>query len=56
MSQDADPRIEAEEAMRNAVAATCPVDRLKWLRVALAWQDLAQAQAQCARQRGASAA
>ena len=28
--------------MRMAAAATCEPERLKWVRVALAWQDLAR--------------
>lgn len=56
MRQGVDPRTEAEEAMRQAAAATSAVDRLKWLRVALAWQDLARTEAQRVGQQRASAA
>jgi hypothetical protein len=42
MSRDFDYRAEAEEAMREAVAATTAVERIKWVRLALAWQDLAR--------------
>ena len=40
-SIDYDHRAEAQAAMRWAVAATCERERLEWVRVALAWQDLA---------------
>jgi hypothetical protein len=43
MRSDFDPRLEAQEAMRQAVAAANALDRAKWLRVALAWQALANA-------------
>jgi len=39
MSSDFDHQREAQAAMRIAAAATGH-DRLKWVRVALAWQDL----------------
>jgi hypothetical protein len=42
MSTGYDHRAEAEAAMQMAVAATCEHDRLKWVRVASAWQDLAR--------------
>jgi len=38
MSRDFDHQREAQAVMRIAAAATGR-DRLKWLRVALAWQD-----------------
>jgi hypothetical protein len=41
MNRDFDYRVEAEEAMRKAAAATSAIERIKWLRLALAWQDLA---------------
>jgi hypothetical protein len=34
--------------MRWAVAATCERERLEWVRVALAWQDLALMKARAA--------
>lgn len=40
MNRDFDHRVEAEEAMRKAAAATTAIERIKWLQVALAWQDL----------------
>jgi len=42
MSRDFDYRAEAKEAMREAAAATTAVERIKWVRLALAWQDLAR--------------
>jgi len=42
MSTGYDCRAEAEAAMKMAVAATCEHDRLKWVRVASVWQDLAR--------------
>jgi hypothetical protein len=39
MSGDFDHESEACAAMRKAVCAT-ETDRLQWLRVAVAWQDL----------------
>src|SRR3954470_21187568 len=36
-----DHQAEAIAAMKKAIAATCPAERLKWLRTALAWKDLA---------------
>ena len=42
MSPELDPRFEAQEAMRQALAASDALDRAKWLRIALAWQALAQ--------------
>jgi hypothetical protein len=41
MSIDYDHRALAQAAMRWAAAATCERERLEWVRVALAWQDLA---------------
>jgi hypothetical protein len=49
MSRDFDCRAEAQAAMRMAAAATCEHDRLKWLRVAQVWQDLARAHGDCRR-------
>jgi hypothetical protein len=43
MSRDFDYRAQAEEAMREAAAATTAVDRIKWVRLAVAWQGLARA-------------
>ncbi len=42
MNSELDPRLEAQEAMRQAVAAADAFDSAKWLRIALAWQALAQ--------------
>jgi hypothetical protein len=39
-SFECDYRAEAQAAMRWAVAATCERERLGWVRIALAWQDL----------------
>jgi hypothetical protein len=36
-----DHRAEAKAAIETAAAASCDADRLKWIRIALAWQDLA---------------
>jgi len=47
MSRCYDHQREAEAAMKMAVAATCEHDRLKWVRVALVWQDLARAHEEC---------
>jgi hypothetical protein len=41
MIRDLDHEAEALAAMRRAMTATCPIEREKWLRVALAWKDLA---------------
>jgi hypothetical protein len=41
LSVDYDYRAEAQAAMRWAVAATCERERLEWVRIALAWHDLA---------------
>ena len=40
LSVDCDYRAEAQAAMRSAAAATCERERLGWVRIALAWQDL----------------
>jgi hypothetical protein len=40
VSIDNDYRAQAQAAMQWAVAATCERERLSWVRVALAWQDL----------------
>jgi hypothetical protein len=42
MSRDFDYCAEAEGAMREAAAATTAAERIKWVRLALAWQDLAR--------------
>jgi hypothetical protein len=42
MSPDFDYHAEAEEAMREAAAATTALERSKWVRLAVAWQDLAR--------------
>jgi hypothetical protein len=34
---------QAQAAMRLAATATCERERLEWVRIALAWQDLARA-------------
>ncbi|PPQ18144.1 hypothetical protein CV770_17070 [Bradyrhizobium sp. AC87j1] len=44
MCRDVDPRTEADAAMRKAAGSICAVERAKWLRVALAWLDLARAE------------
>jgi hypothetical protein len=36
-----DYRAQAQAAMRWAAAATCERERLEWVRIALAWHDLA---------------
>nr|WP_247363544.1 MULTISPECIES: hypothetical protein [unclassified Bradyrhizobium] len=41
MIGDLDHQAEAIAAMQKAIAATCPAERSKWLRVALAWKHLA---------------
>jgi hypothetical protein len=38
-----DYRAQAQAAMRWAVTATCERERLEWVRIALAWHDLAPA-------------
>ncbi len=40
MSTDSDHRAEIETAMGMAAAATCELERIKWVRLALAWRDL----------------
>jgi hypothetical protein len=42
MSRDFDYHAEAEEAMREAAAATTAVERIEWVQLAVAWQDLAR--------------
>lgn len=42
MDFDCDYRAEAATAMELAARATNEPERLKWLRIALAWQDLAR--------------
>jgi hypothetical protein len=46
MSTGYDCLAEAEAAMKKAAAAACPYDRLKWVRIAEAWQDLGRSEAQ----------
>jgi hypothetical protein len=41
VSIDYDYRAQAQAAIRWAVAATCERERLEWVRIALAWHDLA---------------
>jgi len=40
MSFDSNYRAEAAMAMELAAKATSEVERVKWLRIALAWQEL----------------
>ncbi len=42
MSFESDYRAEAAMAMDLAAKATNEPERLKWLRIALAWQDMAR--------------
>ena len=42
MIRDLDHQAEAVAAMRKAIAATCPTERLRWLQVATAWKTLAR--------------
>jgi len=42
MSFDSNYRAEAAMAMELAAKATSEPERLKWLRIALAWQELAR--------------
>jgi hypothetical protein len=42
MDFDCDYRAEAAAAMEMAATATNEAERLKWLRIALAWRDLEQ--------------
>ncbi|HLZ01080.1 MAG TPA: hypothetical protein VKR55_02900 [Bradyrhizobium sp.] len=44
MGIEDDHQAEAEAAMAMAAAATCELERLNWVRVALAWRDLARDQ------------
>jgi hypothetical protein len=46
MSNGYDCLAEAEAAMKKAAASVCPHDRLKWVRIAEAWQDLGRSEAQ----------
>jgi len=41
MIRDLDRQAEAVAAMRMAITATSAAEREKWLRIALAWKDLA---------------
>jgi hypothetical protein len=41
MSIDCDRRAQAQAAMQWAAAATSECERLEWVRIALAWHDLA---------------
>jgi hypothetical protein len=45
MSAGYDCLAEAEAAMKRAAATACPHDRLKWVRIAEAWQDLGRSEA-----------
>ena len=52
MERNLDCSAEAEKAMTQAAAASSAADRMKWLRAAVAWQQLARdglrtAQHQC---------
>jgi hypothetical protein len=49
MSNGYDCSAEAEAAMKKAAATACPYDRLKWVRIAEAWQDLGRHEAQMMR-------
>jgi hypothetical protein len=42
MSMDYNHQAEARAAMEMAATATSEAERQKWVRVALAWQDLAR--------------
>jgi hypothetical protein len=42
MSMDYDYQAEAKAAMRMAATAISEIERLKFVRIALAWQDLAR--------------
>jgi hypothetical protein len=46
MCRGYDHQAKAVEAMKLAGAATCEIDRLRWLRVALAWRELARTNAE----------
>jgi hypothetical protein len=41
VSIDYDYEAQAQAAMQWAMAATCERERLEWMRIALAWHDLA---------------
>ncbi len=41
MIRDIDHHAEALAAMRKAIAADCPTERLRWLEAAAAWKTLA---------------
>jgi hypothetical protein len=43
MSIEYDHRAQAQAALLWAVAATCECERLHWMRIAMAWRDLASA-------------
>jgi len=43
MSNGHDCLAEAEAAMKKAAATACPYERLKWVRIAQAWQNLSSA-------------
>ena len=49
MSNGYDCLAEAESAMKKAAATACPYDRLRWVRIAEAWQDLGRHEAQTMR-------
>jgi hypothetical protein len=42
VSRELDHHAEAVAAMHKAIAATCPAERLRWLRVAMAWNAIAR--------------
>ncbi len=42
MIRDLDHHAEAVAALRKAIAATCPTERLRWLQAATAWKLLAR--------------
>jgi hypothetical protein len=42
MDRELDHQAEAVMAMKKAIAASCPAERLGWLQVALAWKGLAR--------------
>ena len=43
MSNGHDCLAEAEAAMKKAATTACPYERLKWVRIAQAWQNLGSA-------------
>jgi hypothetical protein len=45
VSIDYDYQTQIQAAMRSAVAATSERERLEWMRIALAWNDLAPTKA-----------